>query len=207
MILSGDPMNKFNKLSVMTILAFSTAAPVGASIVPAALNEKNIQQVAEARSTIGQLHKDQQELCADPNEEGSLANKQAEVMNEQKKLDTKPIDLGNIYDVGKKGGCFVALSNFPDLSVSIPSLTGIMNSVKDTLVKYAVRKACTVVDEAFSEMLAPIEKALDQVSDRGQLDLTGMVNKEVTKSLYEIDPELGRVSSSTSTDREYDFKW
>lgn len=207
LISNGDPMNKMTKLIAMTALALSVTTPVGASITPAVLNEKNKQQVSQASADILNFHKDQQDACADPTQEGSLAEKQAKAMEEQKKLATKPIDLGNIYDVGKKGGCFVALSDFPDLSVSIPSLTGIMNSIKDTLVKYAVRKACAVVDEAFSEMLGPIQDALNQVSDRGQLDLTGAVNKEMAKKLYEIDPELGRVGTSAESDRDYDFKW
>lgn len=82
-----------------------------------------------------------------------------------------------------------------------------LNSVKDTLVKYAVRKACIVVDQAFEEMLAPLESALDKVSDRGQLDLTGMVNKQVTKQLYEVDPELGRLGVTGKDESEYEFKW
>lgn len=200
-------MMKLTKLSVLIALTMSTALPVGASITPALMDEQNKQLVAKAKSDVKTYQQTQDASCADPNEEGSLAQKQAEVMEEQKKMATKPINLGNIYSIGKKNGCFAALSDFPDLSISIPSLTGMLNSVKDTLVKYAVRKACIAVDQAFEEMLAPLESALDKVSDRGQLDLTGMVNKQVTKQLYEVDPELGRLGVTGKDESEYEFKW
>lgn len=200
-------MKKLTKLSVLIALTMSTTLPVGASITPALMSAENNKIVADAKADIKNFQKTQQDACADPNEEGSLAEKQGKVMDEQKKMATKPINMANIYNVGKKGGCFAALSDFPDLSISIPSLTGMLNSVKDTLVKYAVRKACAAVDQAFSEMLAPLEQALDNLGDRGQLDLTGVVNKELAKELYEIDPELGRVSVSTNSEKEYEFKW
>lgn len=91
--------------------------------------------------------------------------------------------------------------------MSIPSLTSVMNSVKNTLINYAIRKTCQAVDQAFSEMLEPLEAALNSVSDRGQIDLTGAVNQEVSKKLYEVDPELGRVSTSADSAKEIDFKW
>lgn len=178
-----------------------------ASIKPAILDQANQQIVNQAAADSKKFQETKEDACADPNEDGSLAQKQLEVMTDQKKMATKPVNLGKLYDMGKKGGCFVALSDFPDLSMSIPSLTSVMNSVKNTLINYAIRKTCQAVDQAFSEMLEPLEAALNSVSDRGQIDLTGAVNQEVSKKLYEVDPELGRVSTSADSAKEIDFKW
>lgn len=200
-------MKKNSQLCLVIALSTMIVMPSNASLQPAILNQKNNSLVAEAKAEIKSFHQTQEDTCADPNEEGSLAKKQAEVINEQKKMASTPINLTNIYNIANKNGCFAALSNFPDLSVTIPSLSGILTSVKDTLVKYAVRKACAAVDQAFSEMLAPLEKAIGKVSDRGQIDLNGRVNKEISKKLYEIDPEFGRSSTSSKPASEYDFKW
>lgn len=197
------------KKSVISILMASLLliSQTEASVKPAILDEKNKDIVKQAVAETKASEKAFSDACADPNEESSLAKKQLDVMNEQKTMATKPVNLDKLYDLGKKGGCFVALSDFPDLSLSIPSLTSVMNSVKDTLVRYAVRKTCQVVDQALTEMLEPIETAIESISDRGQIDLTGVVNKELTKSLYEIDPELGRVSTPAAAGREIEFKW
>lgn len=200
-------MSNFKKNSILVALMLSVALPAHASITPAVLNEKNQLQVESAQAEMKAFQKTQQEACADPNEDGSMAQKQAAEMEDQKKIATTSIDLGSVYDIGKKGGCFAALSDFPDLSVNIPTLSGMLDSLKKTLIKYAVRRACTAINDAFSEMLSPLTEAINKVSDRGQIDLTGMVNKEVTKSLYEIDPELGRVNSANTEKTDYEFTW
>lgn len=189
---------------IASLLLINTA---NASIRPAILDETNQQIVKQAADDTKNAQVSKENTCADPDQEGSLAQKQAEVMADQKQMATKPIDLGNIYNIGKKSGCFAAIQNFPDLSINIPSLSTVMNSVKNTLINYAIRKTCQAVDQAFDEMLGPLSAALNSVSNRGQIDLTGAVNTKVSQQLYGIDPELGRVSKSTTAAQEIEFKW
>lgn len=115
-------------------------------------------------------------------------------------------NIDKLYNVADKGGCFNALSNFPDLSVAIPSLTSIANALKKTMVDYATRKVCSAVNEALTEALDPINKALDKVSQSGQIDMTGVFNKELSKKLYEVDPELGRVAPAVENGYTWDLK-
>lgn len=147
--------------------------------------------------------------CADPNTPGGLGEVQKKQLEIERKKDLTSIDIDKIFKYGEKNGCFNALSDFPDLSVNIPTLSGIFDAVKKTLIRYATRKACAVVDEALEGMLGPLKEQLDVISDSGSLDLSGRVNKEIAKQLYEIDPELGRVNqpNTESQDIGVDFKW
>ena len=71
------------------------------------------------------------------------------------------------------------------------------------MIDYATRKVCNAVNDALTEVITPINEALDKVSKNGQIDMTGAYNKAVMKKLYEIDPELGRVSQSASDGYEW----
>lgn len=139
--------------------------------------------------------------------ETGLGGVQAKDIADAQKQASVGVDLNKIYQYGKDGGCFNALMDFPDLSTAIPSFTDIMNNVKDALVKYATRKVCSMVNETLEEAVSPIRDKLDEISDRGQLDLNGRVNKEVTKKMYEVDTDLGRLGNTTKPDQEIDIKW
>lgn len=142
--------------------------------------------------------------CADPANVEGLAHTQAKTIDDMKRMILTPINTDKIFSMASKGGCFNALSDFPNLSASIPSLTSIANSLKQTLVRYATRKVCNAVNDALAEVIEPINDVLDTISENGQIDLTGEFNKRMTDELYKIDPELGRVSVPAAT--EYDWK-
>lgn len=199
---------KFKSVVYAMVLAVAVA-PLSSYAVykPAYMNEENKQLVATVEGELKQNAAAISEHCSDPDNEYGLAKEHQEVMNDQKKIATKPMDINNIFDMAKQGGCFAALQDFPDLSMSIPSLTSIFDSLKDTLMKYAVRKVCNAVNDALSEMLDPVSEAMDKLSESGNLDLSGRVNRDLTKRLYDIDPELGRVSKGGIPDREIEFKW
>lgn len=173
-----------------------------------ALNSsENADLVVEAKLEAEQAINNAMTECADPNNPGGLGEVQKKEMENERKRDLATVDLDKIFQYGQKNGCFNALSDFPDLSVNIPTLTGIFDSVKNTLINYATRKACTVVDEALEGALGPIKDTMNDISDRGMLDLSGRINKEMLERMYEIDPEMGRISSSSKPKKEYDFKW
>lgn len=175
-----------------------------------ALNSsENLDLVVEAKEQAEKAALASSVECADPENPNGLGRVQKKELENERKRDMTSVDLDKIFQVGDKNGCFSALSNFPDLSVSIPTLTGMLNSVKSTLINYATRKACSVVDDALESALGPIKDQMNNISDRGMLDLNGKVNSEILKQMYELDPELGRLSTSAKPDKEYDveFKW
>lgn len=136
--------------------------------------------------------------------DSGLGGYQADVIENAKKMDMTPINIDKIFDL-KNGGCFSSLSNFPDLSVSIPSFSSIFTAMQKTLIDYGTRKVCNVVNSALEEAISPISEKITELNESRQLDLTGRVNKELTKKYYEVDPEMGRVSTKaqSSTKNEY----
>lgn len=159
------------------------------------------KELADAKKQI----EEQSVQCADPEQEGSLGNAHQKGMEDARKQDAAKIDMDKIFQIGKQGGCFDALNDFPDLSVNIPTFGSIFNSVKQTLINYATKKVCNVVNEALEEVVGPLKDTLEDLSDRGQLDLNGRVNKKIMKKLYDIDPELGRGSTVNTDSKKYEI--
>lgn len=188
-------LNNSSYLSSITMQSFALADMENMDEVIAA------EEASKATSTAQSME------CADPDKAGSLANAQQQAMEDARTLDTATINLDDIFNITKKGGCFNALSEFPDLSVMIPSITSILNSLKDTLLNYATRKVCSATNEALEQALDPLKGALDGISERGSIDLNGQVNAQVSKRLYDLDPELGRVSRPAKPAETIDFKW
>lgn len=145
--------------------------------------------------------------CADDSNPDTIAGAQKAGVQEDQEVAVKPINLNKLFEIGKDKGCFAALSEFPDLSMNIPSLSDIYANMTKALLKYATRKVCDAVNDTIEEVVSPMKSALEQVSDRGQLDLNGRVNKEMTTRMYDFDPELGRVSKRVKAEKEVEFKW
>ena len=139
--------------------------------------------------------------------ESGLGGVQARDIEDAKKQASVGLDLNKVFQYGKEGGCFNALMEFPDLSVAIPSYTDIFKNVMNALAKYATRKVCNAVNDTLEEAVSPITGKLDEISERGQLDLNGQVNKEITKKMYDMDAELGRQHSSTKPEKEIELSW
>lgn len=201
---------KYNQILKCLLLSslICTALPTGAfASTPAILDAANIKMVTDIEKNVSEAHDLASTDCSDPNNEGSLASKQQEIIEEQKEIASKSTDLSKLFTIGKNNGCFAALAEFPDLSVSIPSLSDIFAKLQKTLSDYAVRKVCNAVDEAFESAVGPLFEKIDKLSSSGQLDLSGRVNKAITKKMYEVDPELGRVSKPASSSSEIVFKW
>lgn len=203
----ANPENTTNLIFGNTPLSSGSNISVIASGNFALNSAENADLLAEAKSEAEQAVNQSTTECADPNNPGGLGGVQKSEMENERKRDLSKVDLDKIFQIGKKNGCFNALNDFPDLSANIPTLSGIFDSVKKTLISYATRKVCAVVDEALEGALGPIQEKMDEVSDRGMLDLSGRVNKEILKRMYEIDPELGRVSKSSKPAQEVEFKW
>lgn len=143
--------------------------------------------------------------CADIDNPDGLGAAQKAAYDDRITMIGAVTNTDKLFDVANKNGCFNALSNFPNLSVAIPSLSSIGNALKKTMLDYATRKVCNAVNDALTEVITPINEALDKVSKNGQIDMTGAYNKAMTKKLYEIDPELGRVSQSASDGYEWNL--
>lgn len=206
-VIKNSSRNQLFKCFLLSSL-ICTALPMNTfASTPAILDSANLKMVTDIEKNVSEAHDLASGDCSDPNNEGSLASKQQEIIQEQKEIASKSTDLSKLFTIGKNNGCFAALADFPDLSVSIPSLADIFTKLQKTLADYAVRKVCNAVDEAFESAVGPLYEKMDNLSSSGQLDLSGRVNKAITKKMYEVDPELGRVSGSAKAASEIEFKW
>lgn len=165
--------------------------------------EKNSPEIVNAPTESSQKITAEASSCADLNNPLGLGYAQAMAVGDMKKMIATPINTDKMFDP-EASGCFNALKDFPNLSMTIPSLSDIGNSLQNALIKYATRKVCNTVNESLTELIGPLNEVLDRVSENGQIDLTGRVNKEIYKELYEIDPDLGR--QMTNADSEYTWK-
>lgn len=203
---------KKNKKFTATLLSASIAlsfyiVPANAQITSAYNDASNKAQVA-AEFKNKQDSVDSAALdCADDTNPDTIAGAQKAGIEEDQQVAVKPYNLNKLFEIGKDKGCFAALSEFPDLSMNIPSLSDIYANMTKALLKYATRKVCDAVNDTIEEVISPMKSALDQVSERGQLDLNGRVNKEMTTRMYDFDPELGRVSKTAKPEKEIEFKW
>lgn len=203
---------KYNQKSfyptlLCAMLFANTITPANAVITSAYTNTANQALVAQEFKNKSDSVAESSEACADDENPDTIAGAQKKGIQEDQEVAVKPIDINKFFQIGKNQGCFAALADFPDLSINIPSLSDIYSNMKKALVNYASRKVCDAVNDTISEVMSPMKNALDQVSERGQLDLNGRVNKEMTKRMYDFDPELGRVASRTQADKEFEFEW
>ena len=192
---------KFIPCLIMLIFA----QPIANAVTPAILNQNNAELINRLSSNIKEQDEAASNDCSNPESDGSLAQRQIDVLEKKKTIDTSPTDLNKYFEIGKSKGCFTALANFPDLSISIPSFSSIFTARQKTLTDYATRKVCNVVNEALEAAIGPISAQVEKLSSSGQLDLSGRVNKAMTKKYYEIDPEMGRVSTRVETEQK--FNW
>ena len=206
--------NNILKVSAaVTAIMFSVSATVPsiASEDPAPKEANSIVQdgkagqAESAASTdlMTQKVNEQAQSCADPANVDGLAHSQMNTISDLKKMIMTTVNTDKIFNAANEGGCFDALKDFPNLSGSIPSLTGIATALKQTLINYATRKVCNAVNDALSELVEPLNEVLDDISRNGQIDLTGALNKKMYEELYKIDPELGRVATPVTTE----IKW
>lgn len=137
--------------------------------------------------------------CADIKNPDGLGAAHKNALDRAVKIAMTTMDMNNVFDIKKNQACFSALTDFPDLSVSIPSLSSIFTAMKNTLIKYANRKVCEVVNQVTSEMMGPINDVLGEFSQGGVIDLTGVLNTTIGDELYKIDPTLGTVMEGVDT--------
>lgn len=162
---------------------------------------------ASATDIVAQVQnvRDEATNCADPTNVKGMAYAQAKTLNDMKAMILTPINTDTIFSTASKGGCFNALKDFPNLSTSIPSLTGIAEALKKTLIRYATRKVCNAINDALEEVIGPINDVISEVAKNGEIDLTGELNKKMAEELYKIDPELGRVSVSVTDEYSWEI--
>ena len=112
-------------------------------------------------------------------------------------------DVEKFFDANHD--CFAQLNKLYDLSFSIPSLASITNAAQEAVLDYAKQKACSAIKEATSELVSPINSAIDKINNNygKYLDLNGMANGALSGGLSKLDPELGNIYRNKSPSAGY----
>lgn len=192
--------------NIFKVSATALAVALSLSLaLPSVADEGNVPYLKESPETVNAPTESSQKVsaeaasCADINNPLGLGYAQAMAVGDMKTMIATPINTDKMFNPGE-AGCFDALKDFPNLSMTIPSLSDIGNALQGALVKYATRKVCNTVNDSLTELINPLNEVMDEVSNNGKIDLTGTVNKGIYKELYEIDPALGRQMTNAGSD-------
>lgn len=120
-----------------------------------------------ANTTKSSLEADVQS-CATSDD--GLVKAATNAMNVRAQVFSNVVDVDSIFRPAKSGGCFAELGQIPDLSVQIPSFSAsnILNGLKGALKDYATKKVCDAVYEASSELVGPINEAMNDLNSYSQ---------------------------------------
>lgn len=145
----------------------------------------------------------------DPNgNPSSLGGAAAKILANKVKQIQTPINFDQTFSTAKQGGCFDVLHDIPDLSISIPSLSQITTSIASSLQKYATQKVCSAVNDTLENAVGGLRDKLNQLSNSGQLDLSGRVNKSISQKAYSVDPSIANdLNKNSSQNSSYTFSW
>lgn len=102
--------------------------------------------------------------------EDGLVQAAMNAMNVRAQVFSNIVDVNSIFRPAKSGGCFADLGQIPDLSVQIPSFSAsnILNGLQGALKDYATKKVCDAVYEATSELVGPINEAMNDLNNYSQ---------------------------------------
>lgn len=118
--------------------------------------------VGTSQSTVNADAKD----CAES--ENGLVKAAADALNVRTTVISKYVDVNKIFQPQKQGGCFAQLGDIPDLSVTIPTWSGMADKIVGALKDYANKKVCDAVYEASSQIVGPINEAMSEIQNYSQ---------------------------------------
>lgn len=209
-------MVKFMKLKII-VLPILISLPGFAYSSSTALDSKQNKALLMAeKQQASSVFSSQSNECSNTNtvdidgNPSTLGGVAAQILNKKLKQAQTPINFDQTFSTAKEGGCFDVIHNMPDFSLSIPSLSDISSAVQSTLKNYATKKVCSAVNATIENAVGGLRNKLQSLSDSGQLDLSGRVNRQISQKAYSIDSGLGNQfdqQNSTSNDKTYKFSW
>lgn len=104
--------------------------------------------------------------CAESDD--GLVKAAADALNMRTTVLSKVVDVNQIFQPKKQGGCFADLGEIPDLSVTIPTWSGMADKIVGALKDYANKKVCDAVYEASSQIVGPINESLAEIQKYSQ---------------------------------------
>lgn len=126
-------------------------------------NQNQVTQVTgTSQSTVVADAKD----CAES--ENGLVQAASDALNIRTQVLSKYVDVNQIFQPKKQGGCFAELGDIPDLSTTIPTWSGMADKIVGALKDYANKKVCDAVYEASSQIVGPINDAMSEIQNYSQ---------------------------------------
>ena len=126
-------------------------------------NQNKVAQVTgTTESTVAADAKD----CAES--ENGLVKAASDALNIRAEVLSKYVDVNQIFQPQKQGGCFADLGDIPDLSTTIPTWSGMQDKLIGALKEYANKKVCDAVYEASEQVIGPINEAMSEIQNYSQ---------------------------------------
>lgn len=115
-----------------------------------------------SQSTVNADAKD----CAES--ENGLVKAASDALNIRTTVISKVVDVNQIFRPQKSGGCFADLGDIPDLSMTIPTWSGMADKIVGALKDYANKKVCDAVYEASEQVIGPIRESMQEIQNYSQ---------------------------------------
>lgn len=128
--------------------------------------QANQNQVAQVTGTTDSTVAADAKDCAES--ENGMVKAAADALNIRAEVFSKYVDVNQIFQPKKQGGCFADLGDIPDLSTTIPTWSGMADKLTGALKDYANKKVCDAVYEASAQVVGPINEAMSEIQNYSQ---------------------------------------
>lgn len=135
--------------------------------------------------------------CAES--ENGLVKSAADALKIRTTVISKYVDVNQIFQPQKKGGCFADLGDIPDLSTTIPTWSGMADKIVGALKDYANKKVCDAVYEASEQVIGPIRESMQEIQSYSQSYDFAKEFAGVTGDKLGVDPAIFMPDKTTIT--------
>jgi len=148
------------------------------------------QLLSNQSSVVADSIKKDAEDCVTGEKEGTIGYSIKQALNIHTQFASATPNIESLFDINND--CFSGINQVIDLSFTIPSLSSIMSSAQDAMMRYAEKKICTAVNNITGLVTTPINQSIDKVNQLNSFgDLNGLTNDLVKQGMTRIDPNLG----------------
>ncbi|QIC71697.1 MULTISPECIES: hypothetical protein [Acinetobacter] len=159
--------------------------------------QANQNQVAQVIGTTDSTVAADVKACAEG--ENGLVKAAADALNIRTQVLSKYVDVNQIFQPKKQGGCFADLGDIPDLSITIPTWSGMADKLIGALKDYASKKVCDAVYEASEQVIGPIRESMNEIQNYSQSYDFAKEFAEVTGDKWGIDSGIFMPDKTTIT--------
>lgn len=142
-------------------------------------DDPNIQQVfsdANINKEIGQNL-----ASCQKGEAGSVGRSMIDALKIHQEFAAITPPVEQLFD----NGCFSNLNKILDLSVAIPSVSGLLSAIGDAVNKAVEKKVCNAINNVTGNLIAPLNQGIAKINEYSNLNM--LANREISQQLGGVD--------------------